>query len=189
MDHDRIRAIFRESAALHAAAADACTPAIGEAAALITRSLERGGKLLAFGNGGSAADAQHFVAEFVGRFQRERRAFGAIALTADTSILTSIANDYSYELVFVRQIAAVGRRGDVAFGITTSGRSPNVLAGLRQAKSQGLSTIALSGARCEEVTPLVDLAIAVPSDNTARIQEVHRTILHSVCELVEAAYE
>jgi D-sedoheptulose 7-phosphate isomerase len=141
--------------------------------------------LLAFGNGGSAADAQHLVAELVGRFERERRAFAAVALTADASVVTTIANDYGYEQVFARQIAGLGRRGDIAFGISTSGRSRNVELALDAARVNGLVTIALTGRDGGPVGAKADVHVNVSDSSTARIQEVHRTILHALCALVE----
>ena len=155
------------------------------AAGAITNALRQGGKVLIFGNGGSAADAQHVAAELMGRFRRERRALPAVALTTDTSILTSIGNDYSYEVVFARQVEGLGRPGDIAFGISTSGRSPNVVAAFKKAKAAGLITIALTGRDGGPVGEAADIHLNVPDDSTARVQEVHRTILHIVCELVE----
>ena len=155
------------------------------AAGAITNALRRGGKVLIFGNGGSAADAQHVAAELMGRFRRERRALPAVALTTDTSILTSIGNDYSYEVVFARQVEGLGRPGDIALGISTSGRSPNVVAAFKKAKAAGLITIALTGRDGGPVGEAADIHLNVPDDSTARVQEVHRTILHIVCELVE----
>lgn len=181
----RIQDIFAETAAAHAAAATSAVATIAVAANALAASLTAGGKILVFGNGGSAADSQHLAAEFIGRFRVDRPAIPAIALTTDTSILTSIANDYAYERVFARQIEALGRKGDVAFGITTSGQSPNVLAALAQARRQGLATIALVGANRDGAAAMADIAISVPAGSTPRIQEVHRTILHILCELVE----
>ena len=143
--------------------------------------------MLVFGNGGSAADAQHLAAELVGRFERERRALAALALTTDTSILTSIGNDYAFERVFVRQIEALGRPGDVALGISTSGGSQNVVLALAQAKRQGLTTVALTGRDGGAVGAGADLHLNVPHRSTARVQEVHRTVIHAVCSLVERA--
>ena len=148
-------------------------------------ALKAGRKLLVFGNGGSAADAQHLSAELVGRFQRERAAMPAIALTTDTSILTSIANDYSYKQVFARQVEALGQPGDVAIGISTSGESPNVVAGLQAAKAGGLKTIAITGRDGGHVGLAADIHVNVPDQSTARVQEVHRTILHVMCEVIE----
>ena len=160
--------------------------ALSETIALHERvKFRRGGKLLLFGNGGSAADARHVAAELVGRFQRERAALAAIALTADTSVLSSIGNDYAFERVFARQVEALGRQGDVAFGISTSGRSPNVLAGLTTARERGLRTLALTGGDGGAIGKAADTHLNVASDSTARVQEVHRTLLHAICDLVE----
>ena len=159
-------------------------PVVGAADA-IRASFRSGGKLLVFGNGGSAADAQHMAAELVGRFARERAAMPAIALTTDTSVLTSIGNDYAFERVFVRQVEALGRAGDVAFGISTSGASANVLAALERAKARGLVTIALTGRDGGAIGRAADIHVNVPDSSTARVQEVHRTLIHAMCELVE----
>ena len=156
------------------------------AAQALSQVLEAGGKLLVFGNGGSAADAQHLSAELVGRFQKERAALPAIALTADSSLLTSIANDYSFKQVFARQVEALGRPGDAAIGISTSGESPNVVAGLQAARSRGLKTIALTGRDGGSVGRAADIHVNVPDHNTARVQEVHRTLIHVLCEVIEA---
>ena len=155
------------------------------AAATMLEAIKAGHKLLLFGNGGSASDAQHMSAELVGRFQRERAAIAAIALTTDTSILTSIANDYSFKQVFARQIEALGRAGDVAFGISTSGESPNVVQALNAAKAKGLKTIALTGRDGGSVGRAADLHVNVPDQSTARVQEVHRTLIHVMCEVIE----
>ncbi|HEY2433320.1 MAG TPA: D-sedoheptulose 7-phosphate isomerase [Vicinamibacterales bacterium] len=156
------------------------------AAQTIAEALRAGGKLLVFGNGGSAADAQHLSAELVGRFQKERAAFPAIALTVDTSVLTSVANDYSFKHVFARQIEALGRPGDVALGISTSGESPNVVAALQTARTQGLKTVALTGRDGGTVGRVADIHVNVPDQNTQRVQEVHQTLLHVLCEVIEA---
>ena len=155
------------------------------AAQAMSDALKAGGKLLIFGNGGSASDAQHMSAELVGRFQRERAALAAIALTTDTSILTSIANDYSYKQVFARQVEALGRRGDVAFGISTSGESPNVVLALQVARARGLKTIALTGRDGGSVGSAAEIHVNVPDQNRARVQEVHRTLIHVMCEVIE----
>lgn len=152
---------------------------------MIIDCFKKGGKLLFFGNGGSAADAQHLAAEFVNRFLIEREALPAIALTTDTSILTCISNDRDYKSVFSRQIEALGKPGDIAFGITTSGKSPNVIYALGIAKKKGLSTIALIGEMKEEIKQYSDIIISVPSCDTPRIQEMHITIGHIICYLVE----
>jgi D-sedoheptulose 7-phosphate isomerase len=159
--------------------------AIATAVGVIRTALAAGGRVLVFGNGGSAADSQHFAAELVGRFRLNRPPLSAVALTTDTSVLTSIANDFEFEQVFARQVEALGRNGDVAFAITTSGRSPNVLAALAEAKRRELKTIALVGSRVNDIASVSDVIIAVSANDTARIQEVHRTILHIICELVE----
>ena len=156
-----------------------------EAAELISQSLAAGRKLLVFGNGGSAADAQHLSAELVNRFQLERPPLPAIALTTDTSVLTSIANDYDYKEIFAKQIKALGAEGDVALGISTSGTSPNVLAGLASARNKGLNTIGLSGAHTISLEPLCDLVISVPSRDTPRVQEIHILVEHLICELID----
>jgi len=158
---------------------------VATAASAIAGALESGGKLLAFGNGGSAGDAQHLVAELVGRFQKERAGFAAVALTADTSLLTSVANDYGFERVFARQIEALGAAGDVAFAISTSGVSPNVVAALKAARARRLRTIALTGRDGGEAGRLAEVHINVPDDCTARVQEVHITLIHAICEIVE----
>lgn len=185
MTADLVRATFEETIALHQRMKDADPRLVLDAAAAIIDALARGGKLLLFGNGGSAADAQHVAAEFVGRFQRKRAAFAAIALTTDTSVLTSIGNDDRYDRVFVRQIEALGRPGDVAFGISTSGASGNVVAALDAARAGRLQTIALTGGDGGAVGRAAAIHLNVPSDVTARVQEVHRTLLHVICDIVE----
>jgi len=155
------------------------------AARAMSDALKGGRKLLVFGNGGSASDAQHMSAELVGRFQRERSAMAAIALTTDTSILTSIANDYSYKQVFARQVEALGQPGDVAFGISTSGESPNVVLALQVARARGLKAIALTGRDGGSVGRAAEIHVNVPDQNTARVQEVHRTLIHVMCEVIE----
>ncbi len=150
----------------------------------IVGAMKSGSKILVFGNGGSSADASHFAAEFVGRFMKERSALPAISLTAESAALTAIANDYGYDRVFVRQIEAYGRPGDVAIGITTSGKSANVIAGLKAARARGLATMALAGQR-GLAEPAADIVISVPSDRTFEVQEVHKIVLHSLCADVE----
>src|SRR5262245_48380083 len=165
--------------------AGSCGREIVEAALLISNCLAAGGKLLLFGNGGSAADAQHLAAEFVGRFVLERRALPAIALTTDSSILSAVGNDYGFDQIFARQIEALGRPDDVAIGISTSGNSPNVIEAVKKAKNQNVKTIGLAGKDGGVLAGCVDLAITVSSTNTARIQECHIAIGHILCELVE----
>jgi D-sedoheptulose 7-phosphate isomerase len=160
---------------------------VARAALMLIEAVRAGRKILLFGNGGSAADAQHIAAEFVNRYQMERPGLAAIALTTDTSILTSIANDTAFEEVFSRQIEALGQEGDIAIAITTSGTSPNVIRGVEAARQRGLRTIGLLGKDGGAVKELVELPIIVPSPSTSRIQEVHITIGHIVCELVEQA--
>ena len=155
------------------------------AAALIADSLRGGGKVLAFGNGGSAADATHIAAELVGRFLAERRALPALSLSDNASAVTAIANDYGYDRVFARQVEALGAAGDVAIGISTSGRSANVLAGLEAARGRGLSTIGLTGADGGPLRSAADVCIEAPSSETPRIQEAHILIAHILCELAE----
>jgi D-sedoheptulose 7-phosphate isomerase len=159
--------------------------AIGEIARLIQGVFRRGNKILIFGNGGSAADAQHIAAEFVNRFLFDRAPLPAIALTTDTSVVTSISNDADFSLIFSRQIEALGRKGDIAWGITTSGRSPNVLEGLRKAKAIGMETIAFTGNDGGEALRMADYGLNVNSTSTPRIQETHITVCHIICELVE----
>jgi len=159
--------------------------AVAAAARLLAGVFQNGGKVLLFGNGGSAADAQHLAAEFVNRFQIERSPLAALALTTDTSIITAVANDYDFREVFAKQVRALGRAGDLAWGISTSGNSPNVVAGLEAARELGLRTLALSGGMGGPVAAAAELALVVPSRNTPRIQEVHITIGHILCDLVD----
>ena len=176
--------VLGEAAAAHARAAAGEVNAIVRAASAIAAALKRGGKVLAFGNGGSAADAQHFVAELVGRYERPRDGWPAIALSSDPSVVTAVGNDYGFDQVFARQIQALGRTGDVALGMTTSGASPNVLRAFETARDRGLVTIALTG-RGGEAGKLASAHVRVDEDRTPRVQEVHRTVLHVLCELVE----
>jgi len=184
-DTDLIAATLAEAVALHERFRKGNLQAVADAASVIIEALGRGGKLLLFGNGGSAADAQHVAAELVGRFQIDRAALAAVALSADASVITSIGNDEGYERVFARQIEALGRKGDVAFGISTSGLSPNVIQGLETAKTRGLRTIALTGHDGGHVGKIAEIHINVRSESTARVQEVHRTVIHVICDLVE----
>jgi len=158
---------------------------IEKAARVIIESFKGGKKLLVFGNGGSAADSQHIAAELVGRFKMERKALPAIALTANTSILTAIANDYGYDVVFSRQIEALGAQGDVALGISTSGNSKNIIEALKKARSLGLKTIALSGGDGGSMKKEADISIVVATKDTPRVQESHILISHIICALVE----
>jgi D-sedoheptulose 7-phosphate isomerase len=185
---DVVKSTLADASALHQRMMSADHQPIVEAADAIVHALRRGGTLLIFGNGGSAADAQHVASELVNRFQCERQALAAVALTADTSVLTSISNDYAFARVFARQVEALGRPGDVAFGITTSGASDNIVAALETARSRGLQTIALTGRDGGTAGRTAAIHINVPSDVTARVQEVHRTLLHVICDLVERAF-
>jgi D-sedoheptulose 7-phosphate isomerase len=181
----RIADQLEESVAVGRRVIDDERGTIAAIAEALIEALRAGNTVLLFGNGGSAADSQHIAAELVSRFRRERRALAAIALTVDTSVLTSIANDDAFENVFARQIEALGRRGDVAVGISTSGRSPNVLKGLETARRSGLTTIALTGASGLSADGLADICLRVPSESTPRIQEAHIAVAHAICEVVE----
>lgn len=158
---------------------------IADLAKEICAALEGRHKILLFGNGGSAADAQHLAAEWVGRFHRERRPLAAIALTTDTSILTCVSNDYGYDQVFLRQVCALGQKGDIAIGISTSGNSPNVLRGIEAAKDIGLITAGFTGSDGGKLGPMVQHHLNVPHKSTARVQEIHIMIGHILCELVD----
>lgn len=183
-----VRSTLLESSRVEQEFAQTQTSRIVAAAELIAAVLAQGGKLLAFGNGGSAADAQHFVGELVGRFRMQGRApYPAIALTADTSVLTCLANDFGYEEIFGRQVEALGAASDLVLAISTSGRSPNVLRGIAAAHAIGCRTIALTGHPGEPLAGMVDAPIVVPSLDTQRVQEAHITALHILADLVERA--
>jgi D-sedoheptulose 7-phosphate isomerase len=177
--------IYAETIRLHDAVRRASQADVLRVVDLLAAAFRHGRRVLVFGNGGSASDAQHFAAEFVGRFQKERRAVAAIALTTDTSILTAIGNDYAFDRVFARQIEGLGESGDVAIGITTSGGSKNVVEALTMAKERGLTTVAVTGRDGGDAGRIADVHLNVPDRSTARVQEVHRTLLHVICELVE----
>lgn len=163
-------------------------PAIASAARAIGGTLRGGGKILVCGNGGSAADAQHLAAELVGRFEAERRALPAIALTTDTSALTAITNDYDFKRVFARQVEALGRKGDLLVAISTSGNSPNILAAAMAARATGMTTVALTGGGGKKLAGLCDHAVLVPSERTARIQEAHILTIHLWCEAIDEEF-
>jgi D-sedoheptulose 7-phosphate isomerase len=184
-DAQTVREILDATIALHERVRALDPAPVVRAAAAIREAFAAERRLFVFGNGGSAADSQHFAAELVGRFERERRALPALALTTDTSILTSIGNDYGYERVFVRQLEALAGPGDVAFGISTSGGSTNVIAALSAARKRGLRTIALTGRDGGAVGKAAEIHVNVPDQSTARVQEVHRTLIHAICALVE----
>lgn len=184
-----VRAVIDASIAIHQRLRGVDLQPVADAAGAILDAAAGGGKILVFGNGGSAADSQHLAAELVSRFQRERRAVAALALTTDTSVLTAVANDYAFDRVFARQIEALGSRGDVAFGISTSGTSKNVVDGLRLARERGLRTVALTGRDGGAVGAAADIHVNVPDPSTARVQEAHRTLIHAICEIVEEGIE
>jgi phosphoheptose isomerase len=186
MDVSWIAQRLDESSRLKRCLAFAQSGNINRAGHAIAAALADGGKVLLFGNGGSAADAQHIAAEFVGRFTRDRAPLPVLALTTDTSALTAIGNDYGFTQIFARQLRALGRPGDVAVAISTSGRSPNILAGVATARGQALTTIGLTGRKGALLAGRTDIPIVVPSASTARIQECHITIGHILCEMVEA---
>ena len=191
MDHvPRIRAHFSDSAQLKLAAVDALAPRIAHAADLLAACLLADGKILACGNGGSASDAQHFAAEMVGRFERERPELPAISLATDTSILTAVANDYDFGQIFAKQVRALGRSGDVLLAISTSGNSGNVIAAVDAAHERELRIVALTGkggGRVGELLTPNDVHLCVPHSVTARIQEVHILTIHCLCDAIDAS--
>jgi D-sedoheptulose 7-phosphate isomerase len=186
---DAIKRHFQRSVAVLAQAADdpALRATVTDIAGRVERALRSGGKLLIAGNGGSAADAQHIAAELVSRFKRDRAPLPAIALTTDTSLLTAVGNDYGFEHVFERQVLGLGRSDDVFLAISTSGRSPNVLAALRAAREMGIVTVGFTGAGGEPMRALSDICLSVASKDTALIQQVHLVAAHAICEVVETA--
>jgi D-sedoheptulose 7-phosphate isomerase len=185
--NDELQAFFRRSQqAVEQAMADPdFAPAVLRAATAIAASLKNGGKVLLAGNGGSAADAQHIAAEFVGRFINDRAPLAAIALTTDTSALTAIGNDYGFEQVFARQVSALARAGDVLIGISTSGKSPNILTALKAARAGKLVTVGFTRGGPTPMTALCDVVVGVPAEETALIQQLHITAGHAICHLVE----
>ena len=186
---DRIHLQFTDSADTKRAAMAAMAAPIEAAARRMVHSLAAGGKVMACGNGGSAADSQHFAAELLNRFEKERPPLAAIALTTDTSTLTSIANDYRYEDVFSKQIQALGKPGDVLLAISTSGNSPNVIEAIRTAHAKGICVVALTGKQGGKIAALLaanDIHLCVPADRTARIQEVHLLTIHCLCDGIDA---
>jgi len=189
VSQDRIGAHFQNSlTAMTAAAGDATLLAVSRAIATAAiTALRAGRKILLAGNGGSAADAQHIAAEIIGRYKRERGAWPAVALTTDTSALTAIANDYGFDQVFARQVEGLGQPGDVFIGITTSGRSPNVLAALKVARERGLVTVGMTGSKGGSMGALCDHLLIAPGDETALIQQIHLMAAHAICDEIEAA--
>lgn len=187
---ESVREYFEESIAAKQATLQDPTilSKVGEAIECLAKAYARGHKVLIAGNGGSAADSQHFAAELVCRFKRERKGRPAIALTTDTSILTAWSNDYDFESVFARQIDALGVHGDVFIGISTSGNSKNIIRAVEKAKAEGMTTICLLGCGGGKLRGMSDIDIIVPSSNTPRIQEVHTLLVHSICEEVEKTF-
>lgn len=184
----RINQHFTDSAEVKLRAKEVLAGALSEAGQLMASSLKNGGKVLACGNGGSAGDAQHFSAEMLNRFEMERAPLAAVALTTDSSTLTSIANDYSYDEVFSKQVTGLGREGDVLLAISTSGNSPNVLRAIEAAHKRGMKVVALTGKNGGKMSGLLrdgDINLCVPSDSTARIQEVHLICLHCICDAID----
>jgi D-sedoheptulose 7-phosphate isomerase len=187
---DSIRSHFADSIATKQAALAVLVEPIAAATGVLAGALRAGGKVLSCGNGGSAGDAQHFSAELLNRFERERPGLAAMALSTDTSTLTSIANDYAYEQVFSKQVAALGRAGDVLLAISTSGNSPNVVAAIRAAHERGLRVVALTGRNGGKMAGALapgDIEIRVPAERTARIQEVHLVVIHCLCDGIDNA--
>ena len=188
MLEQRIQQQFFDSADLKYAAAEILSKPIADAVSAVVGSITGGGKVLACGNGGSASDAQHFAAEFIGRFERERPGLAAVALTTDTSILTAVGNDYSFEAIFAKQVQALGTPGDVLLAISTSGNSANVLAAVEAAHAKEMTVVALTGrggGKMRDQLTETDVHICVPHERTARIQEVHLLVLHCLCDAVD----
>lgn len=191
MNNDKLAEIFAESIAVKQQSADTLIPSVSKAATIMGDALDAGHKVLSCGNGGSAADCQHFSAELVNRFETERRALPAIALTTDSSALTSIANDYEYLRIFSRQVEAIGNQGDCLLAISTSGNSGNVAEAIKVAHSKDMSVIALSGGDGGTISQLIrndDAEIRVPSNSTARIQEVHLLVIHALCSSIDLRF-
>ncbi|HNR50527.1 MAG TPA: D-sedoheptulose 7-phosphate isomerase [Deltaproteobacteria bacterium] len=182
---DRIQKIIDESVMLHSRLSG-IVPVISEAAGMMVGALAGGNKIMFAGNGGSAADAQHLAAELVNRFQKNRQPLAGLALTTDTSIMTAVGNDFSFEEIFSKQVRALGRKGDVLVGISTSGSSKNIIRALDEARSMGISTVALTG-EAGQIRDHADCTISVPSKSTPRVQEIHILIGHILCEIVEDA--
>ena len=182
---EKIRAMADESLDAKRRFFDQSIQGVARAAQMIIESMRAGGKLLIFGNGGSAADAQHIAAELAFKMGRERDALPALALTTDTSLLTAIGNDRSFDFIFARQIQAIGRKGDIVLAISTSGNSSNVIEAVKQAREMEIKTIGLLGAGGGKLAALVDLALIVPHNETPRIQEVHIAASHMICQLIE----
>ena len=184
---DDVTALFNTSADVIRSAGESLAGPIESAVRMVIESLRAGGTVYLFGNGGSASDAQHIAGELVGRFLLDRRGLRAEALTTDTAAITAVANDFGYDQIFARQLSAKARPGDLAWGLSTSGNSPNVVAALTLAREAGVKTLAMTGRGGGACASLADVLLAVDSDHTPRIQEAHVVIYHTICELVEAA--
>ncbi|MBU4148918.1 MAG: D-sedoheptulose 7-phosphate isomerase [Candidatus Omnitrophica bacterium] len=182
---NKIAALIKEDIQVKEALLKSQVSSIHKLAMMMLETVKKGNKILIFGNGGSASDSLHIAAELVGRFKKERKALPAIALSSNTPIITALANDYSFECVFERQVAALGKKGDMALGISTSGKSRNVIRGIEKAIKIKMKTAVLTGKYRGRLFRIADLSICVPSNNTPRVQESHITIGHIVCELIE----
>jgi D-sedoheptulose 7-phosphate isomerase len=185
---DRIKEHFEESLSVKMLSMERLTQDLAQATQVMVNSLKLGGKILACGNGGSAGDAQHFAAELVGRFERERMELGAIALTTDSSILTAIGNDYGFDEIFSKQVRAIGKKEDILLGISTSGNSPNVILAIKAAKKMGMRVVAFTGRGGGKIKDLLepeDVHLCVPSERTARIQETHLLLIHCLCDGID----
>ena len=185
---ERIKEHFAESLSVKMLSMERLTLDLAQATQVMVNSLKLGGKILACGNGGSAGDAQHFAAELVGRFERERMELGAIALTTDSSILTAIGNDYGFEEIFSKQVRAIGKKEDILLGISTSGNSPNVILAIKAAKKMGMRVVAFTGRGGGKIKDLLepeDVHLCVPSERTARIQETHLLLIHCLCDGID----
>lgn len=185
---DEIKSQFNQNIELHRQSIKVLTPKIAQATELIIEAYKRGNKLLLCGNGGSAAGAQHIAAELVGRFKKERKGLAAIALTTDTSIMTAVANDYWYDVLFARQVEALGEKGDVLIGISTSGNSVNVIRAVETANFKGLRTIGFLGSDGGKLKDLVEVPLIVPFKGSDRVQEVHILIGHIICNLIDLSF-
>ncbi|MFH1457729.1 MAG: D-sedoheptulose 7-phosphate isomerase [Candidatus Omnitrophota bacterium] len=184
---DKVKDLLLESIAVKEDILRSKIGDILDIANLMIEALKKNGKVILFGNGGSASDSQHIAAELVGRFKKDRKALAAVSLTVNTSVLTSLANDYGYDIVFAKQIEALGQKNDVAVGISTSGKAKNVINGIKQAKKMDIKTVVLTGTNGLELAKCADVFLVVDSSVTARIQEAHITIGHILCELIEDA--
>lgn len=185
---EAIISILRESADLKLKFAKDSCDSLKEAVKTIEKCLKAGGKVMICGNGGSAADAQHIAAEFVNKYKTERKPLPVIALSTDTSVITSVANDLSFDKIFARQIEAIGNKNDIVWVITTSGKSKNIVKALETAKKMGLKTLVFSGQLNSKIKNLADCMVTVPSKSKGRIQEIHITAAHIICELIEQSY-